>query len=394
MPQAEKKAAKKTAKAKPPSQKSVREAYAQHAVLHRGNAFGYKHYVFIAKVKRGEIWALNTMKTASKAFVTPLFEMWPPKQIVKKGTVPKTLAAHTGDVLDIVQKEWTGLPCFLDTRYITSGKQQPASAAAVPVIFDAARQRNIDCVPVTSLGHIPAYQQAIAAVIAQDKRGVMVRLSTTNLNDEVLLQRLLDGLMSALNVKVGEVDILVDLAYRPNKMEVEQLGAAGLDNLPYIDHWRTVTLASGCFPASISTWPYSQWIAVDRSDWSGWNAIRLSRAAANKRLPSYGDYAVRCGGDPVEVPNAPDPNLRYSTQSQVLVRKEMNNPGAMKMMCSDLVARPDFAGGTFSQGDFELAAKAASQGSTANSNGSAEQWIQWCTNHHLELVVSETQSLP
>ncbi len=382
---------KQAPKEKKPTQKAVRVARAELTTVHAGLEFDHKHYIFIAKVKRGEVWALNSLKTSSKSMVTPLFEMWPPKRIVKEPKIPKSLQEHAGDVLLTVQEEWRNLPLFLDTRYIlTAGQPSPQAAT---LIFQVARSLAIQCVPVTSLRFSPAYQTAIRNVIQQDKRGVMLRIGTADLVDKALLKGYIDGILAFLAVNPNSVDVLIDLTYRPNQPEVQDLGESGLKKIPYIRQWRTVTLASGCFPDSISDWPYNSWIPVERSDWLGWNIIAASRLANSERVPSYGDYGVRCGGAPQEIPNAPDPNLRYTGDGEIIVRRGNKSAGSMKAICRDLMQnRPEFEGAGFSQGDSEVAAKAATPGSP--TNGTPEQWIQWSTNHHIEKVVSEIQNLP
>ena len=91
------------------------------------------------------------------------------------------------------------------------------------------------------------------------------------------------------------------------------------------------------------------------------------------------------------IPNTPAPNIRYTDSSTIWVMKSPKVPGSMRAICADLVSQPYFRGAQFSQGDDYMAQKAAT---TGPENGSPEQWIQWCTNHHLELTASEIQSLP
>ena len=164
-----------------------------------------------------------------------------------------------------------------------------------------------------------------------------------------------------------------------------------MNQLPFVDEWRTVTLASGCFPDSISNQPIGQWIPFDRNDWLGWNGVLQQRTALHSRLPSYGDYGIRCGGEPQVIPNTPAPNLRYTIPNIIWVRRGQKSSGSMHAICDNLIGQQFYSGAQFSVGDAAIAAKAAMTGQT---NGSPEQWIQWCTNHHLELTASQIQSLP
>ncbi len=371
-----------------PTKTALRVARAQVAVPHVGLAFNHKHHIFIAKLKRGEVWALNQLSFNAKTAVTPLFEIWPPNPGTKNKPA-KTLTEHTTDLMQFVATEWTGLPCYVDTQYLVAGGAP--SPASVQTVFGIARNANVVAIPVTSLKFAQPFQQAIAAVIAADGRGVMFRLTLDLFNAPQMLGQYLDGLANFLAVNRNQVDILIDLQYRPNVVEVQQMGAYCLNNLPFMNDWRTLTLAAGCFPSSISDEPTGQWIDFDRSDWRGWNTIIGQRAAANVRVPSYGDYGVRCGGEPLVIPNAPAPNIRYTDSQVIRVRKGPKAPGATRAICVSLVSQPYFRGTQFTQGDADIAQKAAT---TNPANGSPEQWIQWCTNHHLELTFSEIQSLP
>src|SRR5579859_308643 len=153
------------------TQKEVRAARALETIPHPGMKFSHKHHVFIAKAKRGELWALNYLSVKARAAVTPLFEMWPPAvPRRKKGAKeppkqPKTLTAHTTDLLTMIRDEW-GLPFFLDTRYVPKGGVP--SPSSLKTIFDIARSMNLIAVPVTSIKFAPAYQQEIRDIIGKD----------------------------------------------------------------------------------------------------------------------------------------------------------------------------------------------------------------------------------
>jgi hypothetical protein len=44
-----------------PTKTAMRVALAQIPVTHAGPVFNHKHHVFLAKLKRGEVWALNQL---------------------------------------------------------------------------------------------------------------------------------------------------------------------------------------------------------------------------------------------------------------------------------------------------------------------------------------------
>jgi Beta protein len=375
-------------KAPKPTKTALRVARAQLPVPHPGLHFGPGHQFFVAKLKRGEIWALNHLSSQSKAAITPVFEMWPPNAAMPPKQ-PKALDQHVADLLDTLANEWGSLPSYIDSRYLqSSGSPSPQR---VKTVFDIARSKSLNVVPVTSPLFPQSYQHAVREVIAHDGRGVMLRLPVSFFDDLENGGKYLTGLANVLKVKPSQIDILIDLEYRPSLAEVRQMGASCLDNLPEIAQWRTVTLASGCFPSTISSDPHGEWIPYERTDWKGWKAVAQQRSQSHQRVPSYGDYGVRCGGPPVSIPNGPDPNLRYAGEEIVWVRKGPKAAGVMRTICADLAKKKFFSGAAFSQGDADIAARATM---TSSTNAQAEQWIQWCTNHHLELTASQIRNLP
>jgi Beta protein len=387
VPQKKASSSEKPKKQPRPTKTALRVERAQIAVPHAGYRFGYKHQVFIGKLKRGEVWALNHLGVDAKIAVTPLFEMWPANP-AKAGKAAKSLMEHTTNLMHMLATEWTALPCYIDTQYLPGGASPSPTYAQT--VFGIARVLSVNAVPVTSPFFSQPFQQVISNVIATDGRGVMFRLPVNFFNDTQHIVGYLDGLAAALGVSKDQVDILIDLGHRPNVIEVQQVGAYCLINLPSTGEWRTVTLASGCFPNSITDVPTSTWIPFDRADWNGWFAVAGQRANANLRVPSYGDYGVRCGGEPQVIPT-PAPNIRYTHAQRIWVRKGPKALGSMRAICSDLITQPYFSGAQFSQGDFDIAQRAAM---ISLVNGSPEQWIQWCTNHHLELTASQIRNLP
>jgi hypothetical protein len=364
------------------TQKAIRADRALVHIPHSGLTFSHKHHVFITKVKRGELWALNHLSVEARTAITPLFELWPNKPA-------KTFVNHATDLLQLIANDWGKLPFFVDTRYVPQGGVP--SASSTKTIFDIARTMMLLAIPTTSIKFGPAFQNEIKNIVALDGRGVLIRLFITDFIKPNLLGNYLEALLTVLQIAPHQADIVIDLEHRPEQVEVQQLGVSAVSALPLIKDWRTVTLASGCFPPSISNVGYGVWVPIQRSDWLGWLYVN-SLTTSNGRRVSYGDYGIRCGGIPLDIPRTPDPNIRYSDKQIISVRREKKIDGKMKIICADLLKRPQFSGAGFSEGDAQIAARAAMSGSP--NNGQAEQWIQWCTNHHLELTASQIQNLP
>jgi hypothetical protein len=394
---------KKTEKDRAPkklTQKAVRAARALEHIPHPGHQFSHKHYVYIGRAKAGEMWALNNLSVQARSEITPLLEVVPPAlaqkekkvgtKVIHKAKAAKSLSQHAVDVLKIIKSEWNELPIFLDTKFLRYGTIP--SPDAVKVVFDTARDLHLNAVPVTPLVISEDFQKQIAAVIAADNRGVLIRLVLSDFKQAGLLNNLLTALLKGLQVLPQQVGILIDMGRQTDQFTAQQVGLSALSRIPTPAAWRTLTLAAGCFPDAISKWKHDAWLAVERVDWLSWLDIVAGRANAASRIPSYGDYGIRSGAEPLNIPNQPHPNIRYSIPEKVLVRKGEKADGVIKKICANLVSMKEFSGAEFSEGDRQIALKASAPG--LPNNGQPFQWIQWCTNHHLELTASQIRKLP
>jgi len=332
---------------------------------------------------------LDYLSIACKARVTPLFELGLPNTPFKKGAKPKPLPQHIDDSLELVRTEWTGLPLFLDLRHF-SPENTPPDPLEIDRVFSVARQKQLLVVPVTSPLWPQVCQSAIRGVIQADGHGVMLRLEPVFFESQDKVLTLLQRLLRVLGIDKGQVDILIDLSYQKEKANVETLEQKYLGLLPDLGQWRTVTVAAGCFPDSISNNQIKEWIPYKRADWLGYNSVANLQFQANSRIPSYGDYGVRPFGRQRGGGRAPAPNIRYTSTNSIWTRRDLNQVGAIRAICQDLIKQSFFSGANYSEGDKLIAQKAANPG----TNGTAEKWIEWCTNHHLELTSSQILSLP
>jgi hypothetical protein len=216
-------------------------------------------------------------------------------------------------------------------------------------------------------------------------------------DDAKRLAHALTALMNLLGVARKDVDIILDfgsVTATATGLLSLSMGQA-LASLASIASWRTITIASGSFPASIASLAQNNWTKFPRKEWQAWRQV-VASLAAGARMPSYGDYAV---GDP-DLPYSGyanfTANLRYSHGTDFMVwrgqavKTHPQGNGQMHGICQSLIARPEFAGVAFSQGDAEIHVRATTQGSPGGLN----EWRQWATNHYLELVADQISNLP
>src|SRR4051812_40074243 len=105
--------------------------------------FDHEHYVPILKTKRGERWALQRIKNELAPDITPLLEIHPPGKNSTESHIEATLEALTST--------WgTERPFFLDTLWL---HEQNGNPAIIETVFDIAREKQLQCIPVTRLSY-------------------------------------------------------------------------------------------------------------------------------------------------------------------------------------------------------------------------------------------------
>ncbi|MDG4802614.1 hypothetical protein [Micromonospora sp. WMMD980] len=147
--------------------------------------------------------------------------------------------------------------------------------------------------------------------------------------------------------------------------------------------WRSVTLAAGGMPPTLSRLPTDEPVRLDRFDWMLWQRL------ADLRL-GYGDYGVGCAVRDADGPGDRLPTLRWAAGGAWWIYRWSRRGGRgderFADLCRTLVAAPHWpaAGAGFSWGDHEVLRRAR-RGAGA---GSEVYWIAWSTSHHLAYVLA------
>jgi hypothetical protein len=345
--------------------------------------FNHKHYVPILKGKRAEFPALGSLK--SKVGITPLIEAVP------SGGPQQTPRRMSG--------QWPAdAPYFIDLLFLDDVDDTDVPAAAthpVRLCFAEVENQEQVAVPVTAISRSPGYQSAIQQVVAQQKRGLVLRLTPDDFEDADEMAETLEAFPGFFGLEPDEIDLLLDIGSVVSMSAglVAQMHRANIDLVPNLNMWRTLTVASSAFPLSLAPLSRDQWNPSSRLDWRGWRQLVIGTKQPS-RLPAFGDYGIAHPQLPPEGRATILAQLRYATPESWIIWKGRNaiTEGFDQFfaICADLVNRPEFRGGYFSWGDAEIAQKAANVG----SSGSAETWRRIGTNHHIETVLEQIANLP
>jgi Beta protein len=339
-------------------------------------SFGHNHYVPILKTKAGEIWSLLHLRDDSRPFLTPLLEIHKHKN--KKDKPPKPMPEHVNEVCDSIEATWGNDSLFfLDTEWIN---HQHGAATAVKTAFDACRERNLKAVPVVAIDYDEDALNEIKSALHLDGRGYMLRLDA----DDASAQAAIGGVTGFLGLPKSDVHLLLDYKHHPMNLSED------VPKLASLSQWLTFSASSGAFPKTISTLPRRTWIDISRHDWNKWEQSILEGNLARK--PTFSDYGTRCpgppsgGGDPIV-------HLRYTKELTWLVYIDgtLQSGDAPKMpgICRKLIAKPEYDGREFSEGDEQIWQIAQQD----TKRGGATQWLQWSLNHHLEFAEQQLREL-
>jgi hypothetical protein len=354
-------------------------------------------YVPLLPAKRGELTALRDSTPAVLQAIRPVIEIPPSKWDWEEDAASETIDQQIAAAVIALPKYLGALPgFFLDLPNLADGALLQTGQHPVTEILAKVRASNLQATPVTGPDRDSAYRAAVRASL--DDKGAMVRVRSSHLGPATTTTLLGDEL-AALGLSADHVDLLIDLGRIQTDPSILALGVAAiLRHARVTEHsWRSITVASGGFPESMAAFSgVGKW-AAERHDRALWVAVR-SQLQAGERVPWFGDYGVQ-----VPNPEAVDPrlmtmsaNIRYTLEENWLVLKGRTISGKkakatydeFRVLCTDLVAMPQYRGATFSEGDRYIKACADS----IESPGNAEVWRRNGTSHHLAHVVNALAS--
>jgi hypothetical protein len=359
--------------------------------------FDHTHYVPILKGKEGEYQALRELTPAIRNRLTPLIEPIPIPYDFEHEIPAKTVDEHLQNFIGKIVLNWGLDPIFFDLDWIPAAERMADGRHPLKFIFDGARDKGSQAIPVTGLNRNGDYQDAVKDALDSDNRGICVRLESDDLDDLTDLESQLDTLLAFFGITPTDVDLLVDFAsIDPQSAVPMQIAASSIIGaLPAIIDWRTLTFAASAFPPDLSRLPANSVTPLPRTEWAIWLWLAARRARL-RRLPTFGDYAIaHPGWTEIDARLMKmSAQLRYTTDVDWLVFKKRNTRefgfAQFKEICSDLIGRPEYKGSSFGWGDNAIDEYAL----PSTGTGNATTWRKIGTNHHATMVVTQISSVP
>lgn len=335
-------------------------------------------YVPILKSKPAEIWAWTNASASVLASSRVLFEVVP----------TDTINSPIVNFANRLNRNFpNGQIITIDCGYFGQGSS---------AVLEAAQElynRNIYERPVFHLDDSTAILQQINQACVLHQQGACLRLGSDNEDpDPSVPVQNVTRIISNIGLNIDQVDLIIDFNVVSSARDVNRCTPLALSMLAWASNcgaWRSVTLASGAFPRSVSGLALGQATQINRFD-----AMFYIQVSQNNPdiVPDFGDYSINYPVLGPTPPHAPNPNLRYTDGLQWQVERESRIlPGneSFFTICQRVVQSPYWSSTAYSAGDTEINRCSGFNGSP----GTATNWLSFGGSHHLAHVVDRLANL-
>lgn len=353
------------------------------------------YYVPCLRWKQGEYQALSRLSPSTKDVLKPLIEIPEIGYDFEKRSDSKTIDEHLAKLAHRIEANWGHRSCFVDIRLIESSERMETGQHPLAFVFNELRSKDALATPVIDLRQDSDCQNAISETVAMDKRGVCARINIeeaarSNFKDS------LEGLLQKHNVGPGECDFVLDLR-SPNFDPIDgfvNLLTVLIEELPYLDVWRSFVLIGTSFPRSMAEVPRGLSIRP-RKEWLLYTSLISSLKHSGTRIPTFGDYGIS-HPDVVKLDMRhikPNASVRYTIDNAYLINKGLNvrdhKFDQYHKLCQNIVESKHYCGEAYSEGDKYI--KRCAQGIASTGRLTTWRWVG--TNHHLEKVAKDIANL-
>jgi hypothetical protein len=349
--------------------------------------FIHTHYVPILKFRQGEYLAMGRSSTAIKQWMTPLFELPTEPWDFEEKQPSKSMDEHLSQFGKRLSRNWKAR-CFVDSPYIGGSASVASGLHHLEHAFSLARAENCQAVPVVAIERDAAYKNAVATIVASDKRGACIRLSPDDFASGIPGK--ITSLLTAIGLKASDCDLIIDanddVSSSPSSQAV--VWKSQIASLPQLTEWRSLTVAGGSFPASLSpASSYRPHKDVKRDEWLAYKLLVKEKLA---RVPAFGDYSAASPKTFEMDPRLMDPNakVKYTLNDEWRVvmgnQVKKNGRSQYQALCKTLITSlgTGWPGRSYSHGDEFIEDCAAGKG-----NGGSSTWPTVTTSHHAAAAV-------
>lgn len=357
---------------------------------------GLQQYVPCLRWKQGEYQALFRLSPDIKSVLVPLIEVSEIGFDFEKRIDNKTVDDHLSALAKRVRDKWGAQPCFIDMHLIEASQRMATDEHPFIAVFTDLRLRGISGIPVVRLEQDSACHDAIESIIAQDERGLCLRIKIEDAAKPNLALDL-EKLLQSYHQNVEDCDFILDLG-APNFDPIEDFGEVLntiIATLPQMEKWRSFVIIGTAFPSSMAEVKRGELSIKPRSEWILYRFLVNKLRSSGIRIPTFGDYGIN-HPDVLRVDMRivkPSATVRYTIDDNWLIVKGSNvrdnGFGQYRQLCQDVISSKHFFGPTYSRGDKYI--DDCAKGAAPTGNLTTWRWVG--SNHHLTKVVQDVANL-
>lgn len=356
------------------------------------------HYIPILKSLRAELRAISLVEPTSRKDFTPLIEVldFEPKpltadQLRKRKTAAPTFKSKIVSDNKLLTKHiGRGNRAFFDFHY-TDQSISYAKSTGSHILDTLLGQHSsgVVAMPVIRSDSSAACLADFARYVTHAGPEVCFRLTRADLGNRTL-ESTIKSLLAHVGSISGETHLVIDFG-EINEGEAKWLASTAqslIDGLSNPMEWKTLTVASGAFPASIYEYDLNTLTDITREDYELWRQVIVLNC---KRNPDYGDYTVVSPNFRSTGRGYPFIHLRYAADEVWKLSKDDSTIASsfdysiMVSTAERILHDPSYMGRMFSIGDRWIDDVV----SLTESTGNAETWKCVGINHHLCKVLSQ-----
>ncbi|MFY1692983.1 beta family protein [Plantactinospora sp. WMMB782] len=330
-------------------------------------------YMPILKGREGEFRALARLSAASVRHVLPILE------VVPTANGPTKNAYRFGK--QVCESVPADLTIAVDVRHLadpTEGVRRPMRDIA-----DDLAAWGIPMLPVLHLYDTAARLADVRHAADLHSGHAVLRLgSDTRDPDDEEAEEALDRLRNQIGLTIEHCHLVLDVFEVRSERDLTRVEPVVRKCVSWAQRypWRSITVAAGAMPQSISLLPVHTPTPLRRWDLQLWQRVQDLGV-------QYADYGITHPGT-AGAAWRPMPSLRYTDDELWWIYRwpqDTIDRHAMYDLCKALVASDHWPpqGRDFSWGDRQIAARADGVGGPGN----AANWRAWTTSHHLAQVI-------
>lgn len=358
------------------------------AFLGAPTADSWRTYSPVLRAKTSEWLALQRLTPGVRQRIAPIVEFIPDwdtpgaSTTGRKRRAPQTPAEY---VTRVLESSMAATPA--GTRsFVYFGLAHPSAIWSGIDLWSEYAARvpaSTRIVPLADLSSLPSAASLPNAARSRGELGLRLR------SDEIgpQLASRVAAALRATSLDPEAVHIIVDLKGAPTARSHAQVR----DALGYASPFASVVVLAGVFPQDLSKFQYGL-DTEPRTEWQSW-WLEHTHTLPGERLLGFGDYTTQHAHYHVPPEEARGTvSLRYTVDDAFLVLKGRKSSSAtgfghsqMHGHCRLLVARPDYCGPAFSNGDHVIQC-------WTNASKSPGSYVAWRTAsfvHHITHVVTQ-----